>query len=688
MIQNTFLHFKSISQRKEETLWDKGILAWQDYAAQKQPPQQLSLFGSTNAPSEVQASFAAYNREDLEYFANLLHKHEHYRLALSFPEKVLFLDIETTGLSVYYDIITLVGWSLGNEYGVHINGDDESKLIEKLKEAKMIVTFNGTLFDLKFLRKNIEYIQIPPLHIDLRFFAKRVGLTGGQKSIEEQIGFTRNKELKGMQGEAAPILWHAYRRGDNAALKRLIEYNHADIEGMKTIFDECVRLRFKKNNIPTKIRPKLRFKKLQSKIKWLSQTAKHNEVGVFIPNFTGDLKPLITYTDLNNLICLDDFCVVGIDLVSSEAKESGVCLLTGNFAETSRVKSDDELISLVVGAGANLVSIDSPLSIPEGRTTFWDDDPMRKCGITRKCERDLKKRGISSYPCLIPSMQKLTKRGMTLANKLRKLGFAVIESYPGAAQDIMNIPRKQAGLQYLVEGLKEFGIEGPFLQTQVSHDELDAITSALVGLFFWAGKFEGLGNQVEDYLIIPDLQADHEAWLQRKVIGLSGAIRTGKTTVADHLKTLNFSTVRFSKVLKDMLEEHNLPVSRSELQAFGLEMNAIGCQRYLGNRMIAHFKEDEQIVQIAVDGLRFPEDRATLIENFGPAFFQLHLERDQALREQCDLRDGEDDIPLKAALQHEVEQGINDLSSLADQILSNNNTKKELFHIIEKEIGK
>jgi hypothetical protein len=81
----------------------------------------------------------------------------------------------------------------------------------------------------------------------------------------------------------------------------------------------------------------------------------------------------------------------------------------------------------------------------------------------------------------------------------------LIESYPGAAQDIMGIPRKRASLEYLKDGLGDFGIHSEFLMTKVSHDKLDAITSAIVGVFFWSGKFEALGNNDEDYLIIPDL---------------------------------------------------------------------------------------------------------------------------------------------------------------------------------------
>lgn len=185
-------------------------MTWNDYL--EHCPQQLRLFDNLHSTSDVQSSFEAFNRGDITFFANRIHRHEYYRLALSFPEKVMFLDIETTGLSIYYDSITIIGWSIGSEYGVFINGSDTSYFFEKLNDAKIIVTFNGTLFDLKFLKKEIKNINIPNIHIDLRFFAKRVGLSGGQKSIEGQIGFKRKKQLEGMQGESAPILWHTIVR--------------------------------------------------------------------------------------------------------------------------------------------------------------------------------------------------------------------------------------------------------------------------------------------------------------------------------------------------------------------------------------------------------------------------------------------------------------------------------------------
>jgi predicted nuclease with RNAse H fold len=102
-------------------------------------------------------------------------------------------------------------------------------------------------------------------------------------------------------------------------------------------------------------------------------------------------------------------------------------------------------------------------------------------------------------------MQKLTERGIHLAKAFRELGYNVIESYPGAAQDIMRIPRKKSSLEDLVHGLGDFGIKGTFLKEKTSHDELDAITSAVVGYFYLAGDYEPLGNEREGYLIIPKL---------------------------------------------------------------------------------------------------------------------------------------------------------------------------------------
>ncbi len=172
--------------------------------------------------------------------------------------------------------------------------------------------------------------------------------------------------------------------------------------------------------------------------------------------------------------------VVGIDLTGSEKRPSGVATLyDGGQVVTGRLHADTELVYWCWEAKPDIISIDSPLSLPE--------DPAK---IYRECELELKHRGIGVYWCLLPSMKALTYRGIALAEKLREQGFKVIESYPGAAQDILNIPRKKRGTAALAAALSEYGVKG---ELQVSHDELDAITAAIVGQLYLAGKYEQLG---------------------------------------------------------------------------------------------------------------------------------------------------------------------------------------------------
>ena len=171
--------------------------------------------------------------------------------------------------------------------------------------------------------------------------------------------------------------------------------------------------------------------------------------------------------------------VVGIDLTGSENKSSGLAILDDCSVRTARLRSDLAIEAFVQDAAPALVSIDSPLSLPE--------DPKK---IYRDCELELKRRGIGVYWCLLPSMVNLTMRGIVLADRLRALNFPVIESYPGAAQDILNMPRKNKGIKELAAALAKYGIVGDL---DVSHDELDAITAAIVGVLYLSGNYEALG---------------------------------------------------------------------------------------------------------------------------------------------------------------------------------------------------
>ena len=56
-------------------------------------------------------------------------------------------------------------------------------------------------------------------------------------------------------------------------------------------------------------------------------------------------------------------------------------------------------------------------------------------------------------------MRQLTQRGMQLKVALEARGISVIETYPGAAQDIWGIPR-QRDVEGLRRGLTRFRLQG------------------------------------------------------------------------------------------------------------------------------------------------------------------------------------------------------------------------------------
>jgi predicted nuclease with RNAse H fold/dephospho-CoA kinase len=583
------------------------------------------------------------------------------------PRSVVFLDVETTGLSWFYDELTLVGWARDGAYRVHVAGEDPVDLLGALASARALVTFNGTLFDLKFLKKTFGEIALPPVHIDLRYLSKRVGLTGGQKFIEAELGILARGGVEDLDGAAAVLLWHEFVRGDYDALHRLIDYNRRDVLAMCMILDRVV------DRLDVQQHLWLKHPRFE---KWAGPALEQSLPYHSSHQTTSRLKAR-TFTSLFKGTPAEGAKIVGIDLTGSEKRPSGFCVLSGNSARTSAINSDDEMLACILEEAPDIVSIDSPLSLPEGRIRVSDDDPGRaEFGIMRRCERELKRRGINVYPSLLPSMQGLTQRGMRLAQTFRRHGIPVIESYPGAAQDIMGIPRKGAGEKFLKQGLAEFGIVGPFETEAVSHDELDAITSAVVGSFFLSGQFEALRGPTEGALIIPDLKTSVPTGL---VVGISGRICAGKTTAARLLEQRGFAYTRFSLVIDDDILSRGEVPNRAARQRVGTEIHTNRGQRWLCERVLDRVPEQSFIV---IDGLRFPEDHAFFVERFGSQFVHLHLSAPDAIREKRYIDSLQGELSFNDADRQPVEAEIDRLSSLATAVIGNSGTISELENAV------
>lgn len=162
------------------------------------------------------------------------------------PDRILFLDVETTGLSHRYDKITVIGWCFGGRATTRIAGQDTSSLRDDAARAAVLVTFNGGQFDLGFMRREFPEIVFPKIHIDLMHLCRRVGLTGGQKFVENTLGIDLRVNVSEVDGAGAVALWRKYTQGDGDAIRKLILYNRADVAAMGAILDEiCERMNLK-----------------------------------------------------------------------------------------------------------------------------------------------------------------------------------------------------------------------------------------------------------------------------------------------------------------------------------------------------------------------------------------------------------------------------------------------------------
>jgi hypothetical protein len=165
--------------------------------------------------------------------------------------------------------------------------------------------------------------------------------------------------------------------------------------------------------------------------------------------------------------------------------------------ECAAVQTDEDIIALVEASAPDLIVIDAPLRLPPGRRSLDD----RNGEHFRPCDRELLSRGIKFFPITLGPMRMLTTRGIRLRKRFERRGIPALEMYPGGAQDIWKIRRKQYGLELLRNGLRRLGIAG--ITPDMTHDELDAVTGAYVGVLYLKGRAELIGDDRTGGILLP-----------------------------------------------------------------------------------------------------------------------------------------------------------------------------------------
>lgn len=228
MIKNSFIFLEKIGKIEEKKIWQQGLCDWQDFLNTERVKGILPL-KKEYYNRKIKEAAKELLDENYNYFINKLSNKEVWRLYPEIKDECCFLDIEVDS----YGKIILVGVSNYYNTNFFIKEVNLELVRRELEKYKLIITFNGSSFDLPKLRKQLG-VEIDKPHIDLKPLCINLGLKGGLKEVEKILKLKRPSNLLGNPVD----LWRAFHASrDKEYLDLLIEYNREDVENLKGIMD-------------------------------------------------------------------------------------------------------------------------------------------------------------------------------------------------------------------------------------------------------------------------------------------------------------------------------------------------------------------------------------------------------------------------------------------------------------------
>lgn len=232
MLRSTFCHLEKVGQTKERRLWAAGVHSWNDVL--RSTNLRVSKAFVKQARPALEESERRLRMGDAAYFSDRLPVREHWRLFHEFRHSTAYMDIETTGMGKPDDYITTITLYDGRSIRAYIHDQNLFDFREDIRDYHLVVTYNGKCFDVPWLERFFG-MRFHQAHIDLRYVLASLGLRGGLKGCEGQLGIDRG-ELAGVDGFFAVLLWQDFIGRDNrSALETLLAYNAQDTVNLERL---------------------------------------------------------------------------------------------------------------------------------------------------------------------------------------------------------------------------------------------------------------------------------------------------------------------------------------------------------------------------------------------------------------------------------------------------------------------
>ena len=235
MIESSFCVLSGVGLKTERRSWQGGVGTWTQFLSSGSipgiGPTRKAIYDAELAQAQAHRA-----QEDARYFGTKLPGRETWRLYEWLRPRAVYLDIETNS----FGQITVVGLYGHGGFTSLVEGESltRQRLCEEIGQYDLLVTFNGTSFDLPVLLASIQGLPLDQPHVDLCLLGRQLGYRGGLKAIEHQLGIPRRADLLGMSGADAGQLWNRWRhRRDEEAKERLLAYNEADCVNLEPLAD-------------------------------------------------------------------------------------------------------------------------------------------------------------------------------------------------------------------------------------------------------------------------------------------------------------------------------------------------------------------------------------------------------------------------------------------------------------------
>src|SRR5262245_39812385 len=122
MLTSTYVHLAGVGYSTERRLWQAGAWRWEDFLT-RAPEVRLSPARLGEVRAQIARSRERLAAGDFRFFNDCLPRRDQWRAFPSFADRVLYLDIETTG-SGDLDEVTVIGVHNGKTLRQFVRGEN------------------------------------------------------------------------------------------------------------------------------------------------------------------------------------------------------------------------------------------------------------------------------------------------------------------------------------------------------------------------------------------------------------------------------------------------------------------------------------------------------------------------------------------------------------------------------------